>query len=368
MPHMKSIAVFNNKGGVGKTTLAYHLAYALAELGKRTLLLDLDPQSNLTLFGETVESLDAMWGAEEPFVDDFEQAKTRLSSLEIEQHLQVPHSIHFLLKPTEDGASEFDRQPPPKWLTENLALIPGRLSLHMFEDRLSSRWSDAYRGDPLAVRTASRIRAICDQYSSDHGIEYVIADTSPSLGILNKVAISTMTGFLIPCAPDIFSMYGIRNIGRALGRWKHEFDTLYTLLSREKRAAFPPGFVKFLGFTIYNARKRAGQNELELPQAHYTHAIKIPDIIERHIPADLRSSLTREQMREPIGGTSVIHSHNTLPAMAQKYRTPIWLVPQSAGLDSEDKSTISGNRGTYEETQQRYRRFAEDLLRRMGDL
>ena len=54
---MKSIAVFNNKGGVGKTTLTYHLGCALAELGHKTLLVDLDPQSNLTLFFETHPNL-----------------------------------------------------------------------------------------------------------------------------------------------------------------------------------------------------------------------------------------------------------------------------------------------------------------------
>ena len=52
---MKTVAIFNNKGGVGKTTLGYHTASALAELGHRTLLVDLDPQSNLTLFGVGVE-------------------------------------------------------------------------------------------------------------------------------------------------------------------------------------------------------------------------------------------------------------------------------------------------------------------------
>ena len=45
---MKIIAFFNNKGGVGKTTLVYHLAYMLAEQGYKVLAADLDPQSNLT--------------------------------------------------------------------------------------------------------------------------------------------------------------------------------------------------------------------------------------------------------------------------------------------------------------------------------
>jgi cellulose biosynthesis protein BcsQ len=87
----------------------------------------------------------------------------------------------------------------------------------------------------------------------------VIMDTSPSLGSLNKVIISTADGFLIPCMPDMFSLYGVRNIGNALGIWKKQFDTIYHLLSSEKRKSFPTNYVRLLGFTIYNAKKYSGE-------------------------------------------------------------------------------------------------------------
>jgi cellulose biosynthesis protein BcsQ len=68
---LKTISVFNNKGGVGKTTLTFHLGNALAELGNKTLVIDLDPQCNLTILGLTEETLDQVWHAEEAFIDDF---------------------------------------------------------------------------------------------------------------------------------------------------------------------------------------------------------------------------------------------------------------------------------------------------------
>lgn len=362
---MRSIAIFNNKGGVGKTTLTYHLACALSEQGHRTLLLDLDPQSNLTLYGLSPDDLDRLWEAEEPFIDDFDAARQGMSAEEFSSFMAVPRTSHLLLKATEDGTSEPAELPPPVLLTDNLGLIPGRLSLHMYEDRIASRWSDAFRGDPLSIRTITRVRKLCEQYAQAHGFGFVLIDTSPSLGILNKVIISTTDGFLIPCGPDIFSLYGIKNIGRALGRWRQEFETMYTLLSNDKRNSFPAQFVQFLGFTIYNARKRTGQNELDIAQAHYNHAQRIPETIFRYIEHQSRAHLPDDMAKTAFGNHALIHSHNTLPGMAQKYRLPIWRIPSDADLEADDINSIRGNRLIYEETKDKYHRFADDLLTRI---
>jgi len=362
---MKSVAIFNNKGGVGKTTLTYHAACALSGLGHKTLLVDLDPQSSLTLYGASEEEIDDTWAAEEPYIEDFSKARSEVSPQEFSELLSYPRSTHFLLKPTEDGTAEFDELPPPKWLPNDLGLISGRLSLHMYEDRIASRWSDAYRGDPLAIRTITKIRRLCEHYAQVHGFEYALVDTSPSLGIMNKVIISTLDGFLIPCAPDVFSLYGIANIGRSLTRWKAEFETMYQLLSEAKRESFPGRFVRFLGFTIYNARRYAGQNDLDLASAHYNYAKKIPATIERYIGESIRSHLNEEQIKTPVGGNQIMHSHSTLPNMAQKYRLPIWQVPASDDLEGGDKSTIRGNRRRYEATQEVYQGFAQELVKRL---
>ena len=55
---MKTLALFNNKGGVGKTSLAYHLGFMFAELGHRVVLADLDPQANLSSMCLTDERLE----------------------------------------------------------------------------------------------------------------------------------------------------------------------------------------------------------------------------------------------------------------------------------------------------------------------
>lgn len=368
---MKIVSLFNNKGGVGKTTLAFHLSWILSEMGKKVLMIDLDPQCNLTICGISEENLEVIWNDEDPFIDDFENAKKSIDEDAFKKINGNHRSIHYILKTTEDGIddSQIVDLPPAIMLNPMLGLIPGRLTINTYENAISRRWSDVYQGDPLAIRTITRIRAVAETYAERDGYDYVLIDTSPSLGALNKVIISTVDGFIIPCLPDMFSTYGIRNIGSSLKQWKNEFETIFNLISKNKRERFPKEFVQFLGYTIYNARKyQKHLNEWDLAQAHYNYARKIPCVIEQYIVKEVRKHLTSDMVHNPIGGTAVMHSHNTLPNMSQKYNKPIWEVP-NCDLDSEDKSTIKGNASTlYYPTRDKYRTFAEAFLERIATL
>lgn len=365
---MRTISIFNNKGGVGKTTLTFHLAHALAELGHRTLIVDLDPQCNLTILGMDEEAVHSIWLLEDDFIDDFQGAREKMTSVEFDRLVSGPRSIHFLLKPTEDGSAEIGKLTPPVPLATNLDLIPGRLTMHLYEDKVAGRWSDVYQGDPLAIRTITRTREIAESYAQQHGYKFVIMDTSPSLGALNKAIISTADGFIIPCMPDMFSLYGIRNIGNALAIWKKQFDTIYHLLSEEKRKSFPSKYVRLLGFTIYNAKKYSGSKPWDLATAHYNYARQMPAEIKTFIRPEIREHVTEETLSHPIGETAIMHTHNTLPSMAQRYHLPMWKVPECTSLEETDLSTVRGNRAIYEATRDRYFKFAQALLTRMSAL
>ena len=361
------ISVFNNKGVVGKTTLSFHLGHALADMGKKTLFVDLDPQCNLSIYALSANMIEELWLAEDEFIDSgFDQSTTKLGTDQFKALIASPRSIHFLLKPTEEGTGELSDLPPPIEIAKNLDLIPGRLTMHMYEDRISTRWSDIYRGDPLAIRTVTRIRSLIDDYAIKHGYDVVIVDTSPSLGSLNKVAISTVDGFLVPCLPDVFSLYGIKNIGRSVDRWHQEMTLIKGLVSETKMKDFPAESMKFLGFTIYNARKYTGSTKWDLAQAHHNYADRIPDTIDKYIPNSVRTTIDDDVLRTPIGGKAVMHSHNTLPSMANKYRSPMWRIPELTNLDDEDRQTILGNRKTYEDTKTAYKKFAKAVLERMA--
>ncbi|WP_031444007.1 ParA family protein [Arenibacter algicola] len=376
---MKIISVFNNKGGVGKSTLTYHLGNALAELGQRVLMVDLDPQCNLTICAMMEETLHKIWAQEDSYIDDFESAFNQNPDI-----INSPRSIHFILKPAEDGISEPTNLPPVFSLGNNIDILPGRLSLHKYENKIAERWSGVYQGDNLSIRTITNIRNICQRYAEINNYDYVLIDTSPSLGILNKVIMSTVDGFFIPAQPDMFSLYGIRNIGNALQLWQREFISIYTLISEEKRSKFPSNFVQFLGYTIYNAKRYTRDNEpfneYNLAQAHYQYVTQIPETIVEYIQESNRTSVSNDLIASPIGGSSIIHSHNTFPAMAQALKCPMWKVPEVyAGLQRTNPEYLAflnqngfeynrGNNGRLAEIGVNYRTFTNELLIRINSL
>ena len=360
------VTVFNNKGGVGKTTLTFHLAHALGELGKKVLLIDLDPQCNLTIFSLSMEAIHDIWVQEDLFIDDFAAARSKLGVTKFDELIGSTRSAHFSLKPTEDGTAELEKLPPAASIGHNVDLIPGRLTLHLFEAKVGERWSGVYQGDPLSIRTGTRVRAMAHQYASEKNYDLVILDTSPSLGALNRNLLSLADGFIIPCSPDLFSVYGIRNIGSALATWRKQFDSIFHFLSDSKREQFPEKFVKYLGYTLYNAKKASGsKNDLDLALAQFNYATQIPQTIYDHINEHNMIVLDKETLDTSIGKNAVIHTHNTLPNMAQKYHKPIWLLPD-ANLEPSDKSTIVGNQAAYYKTRDAYKQFAEDFLVRVS--
>lgn len=363
------ISVFNNKGGVGKTTLSFHLAYALAELGHKVLAVDLDPQCNLSIYCLSVEQIQSIWDEEDAFIDNpgFEEARKAISEQNFDAICQKPRSIHFSLKPTEEGTGEVKYLSPPLALTENLHLIPGRLTLHMFEEALARRWSDAFVGQPLALRTLGEIRRLLLKYAEAYGYDYVVVDTSPSLGQLNKVILTTLDAFLVPCAPDLFSLYGVRNIGSSLARWTAELKTLYSVIPPARRPTLPKNAVGFLGYTVYAAKLREGSSKWNMPIAHFHYAEKIAGTVAKHIPHALSAGL-QEKINDPIGGMAVMHSHNTYPTQAQKYHIPMWRLPGYPYLEDEDKPTISLNRKRYEATLDGYLTFAKEVVARVKSL
>lgn len=357
---MKIISIFNNKGGVGKTTLTHHLAHILADMGKKVLIIDLDPQCNISLYNLQESELEKIWKAEDDIIDNgLESTRKNMQDSEYLKLLKETRTAHFILMPIEEGQSDFKEFPPPMQLNENLGLIPGRLTLYKFESKIADRWNGLFLGESLSIRTVISIRHIAEVYAEKYNYDFVIVDTSPSLGMLNKIIVSTVDGFIIPCLPSMLSLYGIKNIGQTLTKWKRDFDTCYLVLPDDKRKQFPESFARFLGYTIYNANKdshSSRQKEWYLTKSHYTYAQKIPEYIEQYIASDVRKHLSLDMTKEPIGGEHVMHKHKYfLSNNAQELKKPIWELPNLKNAESEGIKT-------------NYKEFAKQFLERVETL
>lgn len=370
---VKLLSLFNNKGGVGKTTLTLHLSAALAELGYKVLMIDVDPQCNLTLASVENEKISEIWKEEDEIFDLNMRPFIQLRGEEAYKNLYTKtRSSHFLVKCVEDGESDREELPPPLNIQENLYLVPGRLTLHLFEEVLSQRWTGLYKGDPLSIRTFINFREKALKYAEKENFDYIIFDTSPSLGTLNKTIISTVDGFITPCMPDLFSLYGIKNIGKATKSWSNELEII-KISSRQKQNILNNS-VQFLGYTIYNAKpykyknKKYG-NEWDLAVGHYNHAKEIPETIKNYISEDIKKSIPIKLINEPIGGISVMHSHNTRVQLAQKYHVPIWKLKElyeMGKIDSGDENTVRPAKNELYLLKEHYIKFAEDVVLRLN--
>ena len=203
---MKIVTFFNNKGGVGKTSLVYHLSWMYAQQGQRVLAVDLDPQANLTSMFLDEEVLETLW-------PDGEHPETILGSLRPIMcgmgDLQAPH-----LQPIGSAASLF---------SPAISLLVGDLGLSAFEDKLSASWPLCNDRDEGAFRVISAFYRMITLAAEQAQSDVVLVDVGPNLGAINRAVLIATDHVIIPLAPDLFSMQGLRNLGPTLRRWRSEW-------------------------------------------------------------------------------------------------------------------------------------------------
>jgi len=206
------IAFFNNKGGVGKTSMVYHLAWMFSDRGFRVIAADLDPQGNLT----------------SAFLDE-----DRLEELMPGDEHQK--TIFGAIKPLKDGTGDI-ADPYIEIISDRLGLILGDMALSAFEDDLSDVWPKCLDGDPRAFRVTSAFWRVMQKAATEHEADVVLVDLGPNLGAINRVALIASDFVVIPLGPDLFSLHGLRNLGPALRKWREGWQ--------QRRSGNPPGGIE----------------------------------------------------------------------------------------------------------------------------
>ena len=172
--NMKVIAVYHNKGGVGKTTTVVNLAAALAHQGAKVLIIDLDSQANTTFAVGLAKFTD-----------------------ELQDDLKDNNVFHLIKSSKKYPIKEVVRK--TSYTQEHIDAIPSHISLMNEERNLV---------DVAASRT--RIRYKLEEVKNDY--DYVFIDTPPSLNLYAKIAIITADYLIIPSDLKPFANEGLKNV------------------------------------------------------------------------------------------------------------------------------------------------------------
>lgn len=293
------LTFFNNKGGVGKTSLVFHMAWMLSELGKRVVAIDLDPQANLTSAFLSEDDLEVLWD-----IDDQSQRST---------------TIFQCIRPlTETGDI---LEPQTQRINSRLHLVPGDLGLAGFEDTLSQAWPAAM-GDGALYRHFRLLTAfwqVAQMAAMRTNADIILADVGPNLGAINRSALIGTDHVVIPLAADLFSLQGLRNLGPTLegwrAGWKKRTDNWST-----PAFALPSGAMQPSGYILMQHSERLSRPA----KAYKKWADRIPDTYQKNIS---------EQSNLQGNGDCLaqLKHYRSLVPMAQEVRKPIFLLSSADG-------------------------------------
>lgn len=223
---MKIVSVVNQKGGVAKTTTTINLGASLAQRGFRTLLIDLDPQANLTL------GVGGKWG-------------------------DLPYGLDQVLEhPERCPLSGVIR----RWTNMPLFVAPGNMALARTESALAQ-----------TEHGARQLQRALRDFTGAGLLDWVLVDCPPSLGPLTQNALVASTHLLVPTEPKIYAFAGM--------------DTLNSLLAQLGRAH--PIRIDLLGIllTMFDRSTRLHRTIAEVIRDRFGESV-----FETVIPRNVRIS------------------------------------------------------------------------------
>ncbi len=287
------IAFFNNKGGVGKTSLVFHVAHMLANENRRVVAADMDPQGNLSAAFLSEERLEELWP------EDTSVA-----------------TIYGAVEPIKRGIGDI-RDPLLERIDDNLALIPGDMGLSDFEDDLSQVWPKCLDRDERAFRVISAFWRVLQNAGERHEADVVLIDLGPNLGAINRAALISADHLVIPLGPDLFSIQGLRNLGPRLRAWRLEWQER-VVKNPASDLMLPEGRMNPLGYIVMQHSERK-----KYPVKSYHKWIaRVPNAYRKYVLADERQKkLVVESDRNCL---AMLKHYRSLMAMAQEARKPIF--------------------------------------------
>jgi len=294
------IAFFNNKGGVGKTTMVYHLAWMFADRGMRVVAADLDPQANLTT---ALVSQDRM----EEVLSNEDQRPT----------------IFGCLLPLKRGIGDI-APPHIEDIGDRLGLILGDMALSTFEDQLSEVWPKCMDRDERAFRVTSAFWRTLQTAADARQANVILVDLGPNLGAINRAALIASDYVVVPLGPDLFSLQGMKNLGPALIGWRREWKER-TERNPVKDLALPVGGIVPIGYVVLRHSIR-----LDRPvQAFDKWIARIPGVYAESVLGRTPSrTATIDSDKNCI---AKLKDYRSLMPLAQEARKPMFFLKPADG-------------------------------------
>ncbi len=298
------ISLFNHKGGVSKTTTAFNLGWALADRGKRVLIVDGYPQCNLT---GTVLGFDGI----EDFSDFYSQ----------HPRANISDCLEPIFKATSSPLTpaEITNTTHP-----NLFLLAGNIDLAENETQISVALSTS-AAIPALQNIPGSTCALLRMTAKENSIDVVVIDMSSSVGALNQCILMGSDYFIVPTSPDYYCHQAISSLSRVLPRWN---GAVGHFRSESLLYPFPDQPPKFCGIISQRYRPRMGN-----PAHSFQQWI---DVIKSTVMSELVPVLTVNGMCISVSEFNRgmpsdtpynlinISDFNSLIAQSQKHNTPVF--------------------------------------------
>ena len=319
------LTFFNNKGGVGKTSLVYHLAWMLSDMGHQVLACDLDPQANLTAAFLDEERLERLWENDND---------------------QPGRTILQCIRPlTKVGDI---KEPSLVKIANSLSLIPGDLALAGFEDTLSAEWPNALGSNPTELfrpfRILTAFSTVMQSGAAKIDASVILADVGPNLGAINRSALIATDYIIVPLGADLFSLQGLRNLGPTLNRWRQDWQR-----RREnwESADFPlpAGRMQPVGYVVQQHSVR-----LNRPiQAYDKWVNRMPREYARNLLNDQKGPYPATPAQDEQHALATVKHYRSLVPMAQEARKPIFHLTAADGAIGSHAAAANDARRDFKE-------------------
>ncbi|WP_458124726.1 ParA family protein [Paenibacillus sp. Z3-2] len=340
---MKILTFFNNKGGVGKTTLAVNIASFFSEMyGKKVLFIDADPQANSTQMMIPDEEWGDYYGAEA-------SKKTLMDYL-----TPISEGDSYL-----DFVDEFFPRQQNRFKVD---LIPGHPRLAIIEDILSDAWNKCIGGDLGGFRRTNWLGLLKDHYKDQYDL--IIVDVGPSLGALNRSILLNSDFMLTPMGSDIFSLIGVSNISSWIRSWMEGYENALTPLFHKHDASVADRYkinlevestCRLVGFSIQQYVTRSFKDGRR-PVASYDQIVgQIPEAVQTHLGYLIHDSLSIEDLN--LGDVPYLYS---LVPLAQSSKAPMYNLKNADGVVGGQINSVKKYYGMLEG-------ICNKLINNMGD-